>query len=132
MSDDTLLLRALRLNAIFSASSALMMLLAGPWVAAQLGLTSVMPVYVTAALLAVFALQLGNIVRTRKIHDLEIVGIIFADIAWVVGSVVLGALFYSSLTAAGLVLVDAAAIVVLYLAIQQIRGLKAIRRGAMA
>ena len=132
MSDNTRLLRALRLNAIFSASSALMMLLAGPWVAAQLGLTSVMPVYVTAALLAVFALQLGNIVRTRKIHDLEIVGIIFADIAWVVGSVVLGALFYSSLTAAGLVLVDAAAIVVLYLAIQQIRGLKAIRRGAMA
>ncbi|MDH3621743.1 MAG: hypothetical protein OER91_12680 [Gammaproteobacteria bacterium] len=132
MSDNTRLLRALRLNAIFSASSALMMLLAGPWVAAQLGLTSVMPVYVTAALLAVFALQLGNIVRTRKIHDLEIVGIIFADIAWVVGSVVLGALFYSSLTATGLVLVDVAAIVVLYLAIQQIRGLKAIRRGAMA
>lgn len=132
MSDNTLLLRALRLNVIFSASSALMLLLAGPWVAAQLGLTSVMPIYVTAVLLGLFALQLGNIVRTRKIHYLEIAGIIFADIAWVLGSVVLGALFYSSLTTAGLVLVDVVAIVVLYLAIQQIRGLKAIHRGAMA
>jgi hypothetical protein len=132
MSDNTLLLRALRLNVIFSASSALMLLLAGPWVAAQLGLTSVMPIYVTAVLLGLFALQLGNIVRTRKIHDLEIAGIIFADIAWVLGSVVLGALFYSSLTTAGLVLVDGVAIAVLYLAIQQIRGLKAIHRGAMA
>jgi len=132
MSDNTLLLRALRLNAIFSASSALMMLLAGPWVAAQLGLKSIMPVYVTAALLGVFALQLGNIVRTRKIHNLEIAGIIFADIAWVIGSVVLGALFYSSLTVAGLVLVDVVAIAVLYLAIQQFRGLKAVRSGAMA
>jgi hypothetical protein len=132
MSDNTLLLRALRLNVIFSASSALMLLLAGPWVAAQLGLTSVMPIYVTAVLLGLFAVQLGNIVRTRKIHDLEIAGIIFADIAWVLGSVVLGALFYSSLTTAGLVLVDGVAIAVLYLAIQQIRGLKAIHRGAMA
>ena len=132
MSDNTLLLRALRLNAIFSASSALMMLLAGPWVAAQLGLTSVMPLYVTAALLGVFALQLGNIVRTRRIHKLEIASIIFADIAWVIASVVLGALFYSSLTVAGLVLVDVVAIAVLYLAIQQFRGLKAVRSGAMA
>lgn len=132
MSGNILLLRALRLNAIFSASSALMLLLAGPWVAAQLGLTSVMPVYATAALLGVFALQLGNIVRTRKIHNLEIASIIFADIAWVIGSVVLSALFYSSLTVAGLVLVDVVAIVVLYLAIQQIRGLKAVRTDAMA
>lgn len=132
MSDNILLLRALRLNAIFSASSALMLLLAGPWVAAQLGLTSVMPVYATAALLGVFALQLGNIVRTRKIHNLEIASIIFADIAWVIGSVILSALFYSSLTVTGLVLVDVVAIVVLYLAIQQIRGLKAVRTDAMA
>jgi hypothetical protein len=132
MSGNILLLRALRLNAIFSASSALMLLLAGPWVAAQLGLTSVMPVYATAALLGVFALQLGNIVRTRKIHNLEIASIIFADIAWVIGSVILSALFYSSLTVTGLVLVDVVAIVVLYLAIQQIRGLKAVRTDAMA
>jgi hypothetical protein len=132
VSDNILLLRALRLNAIFSASSALMLLLAGPWVAAQLGLTSVMPVYATAALLGVFALQLGNIVRTRKIHNLEIASIIFADIAWVIGSVILSALFYSSLTVTGLVLVDVVAIVVLYLAIQQIRGLKAVRTDAMA
>jgi hypothetical protein len=132
MSDNTLLFRALRLNALFSASSAVMLMLAGPWVAAQLGLNSVTPVYVTAGLLALFALQLGNIVRTQNIRDVEIIGIILGDIAWVVGSAVLVALFYSSLTTAGLVLVDVVAIAVLYFAIQQIRGLRAFRSGAIA
>lgn len=127
MSNNTLLLHALRLNAIFSASSALLLLLTAPWVAAQLGLTSVMPVYVTAGLLAVFALQLGNIVRTRRIQSVEVTGIIIGDIAWVIGSVILVALFYSSLTTAGLVLVDVVAIAVLYFAIQQFRGLRALR-----
>jgi len=130
MANSTLLLRALRLNAFFSASSALLLLLGGPWVAAQLGLASVVPVYVTAGLLAMFALQLGNIVRTREIRAMEIAGIIGGDIAWVAGSVILVALFYPSLTTAGLLLVDAVAIAVLYFAIQQIRGLRALRRSA--
>ena len=132
MSDHTLLLRALRLNAIFSATSAGVLVFAGPWIAAQLGLTGAMPAYVTAGLLAVFALQLGNIVRTRKIFTIEIVVIIFADIAWVVGSVVLVALFYSSLTIIGLLLVDVVAIAVLCFAVQQIRGLRAWHRGEPA
>lgn len=132
MANETLLLRALRLNAIFSASSALMLLLAGPWVAAQLGLSGAIPVYVTAGLLTVFALQLGNIVRTRKLRTLEIAVIIIGDIAWVVGSVILVTLFYSSLTTVGLVLVDMVAIAVLYFAIQQIRGLRALRSGTIA
>jgi hypothetical protein len=126
MSNNTLLLRALRMNAVFSGISALMLAMAGPWVAAQLGLASVVTVYVTAALLALFALQLGNIVRTGEIRTLEIAAIIMGDLAWVVGSVILVALFYSSLTTAGLLLVDVIAIAVLYFAIQQIRGLRAL------
>ena len=132
MSDSPLLLRALRLNARFSGSSALLLLLAGPWTAAQLGLSSATPVYATAGLLAVFALQLWNIVRTRKIRTLEIVGIILGDIAWVVGRVILVALFYPSLTTSGLVLVDLVAVAVLYFAVQQIRGLRAWRGHANA
>ena len=130
MPDNTRLMRALRMNAIFSGFSALMLAMAGGWVAAQLGLGSAVPVYVTAGLLALFALQLWNIVRTRKVRTVEIVGIIGGDIAWVVGSVVLVALFYPSMTTAGLLLVDLVAIAVMCFAILQIRGLKAFRRGA--
>lgn len=132
MTNSPLLLRALRLNALFSGSSALLMLLAGPWIAVQLGLSSATPVYATAGLLAVFALQLWNIVRTRKIRTIEIAGIILGDIAWVVGSVILVALFYSSLTTTGLLLVDLVAVAVLYFAIQQLRGLRAWRSSANA
>ena len=132
MSNSPLLLRALRLNALFSGSSAVLMLLAGPWIAVQLGLNSATLVYATAGLLAVFALQLGNIVRTRKIRTIEIAGVILGDIAWVVGSVILVALFYSSLTTTGLLLVDFVAVAVLYLAIQQLRGLRAWRSSANA
>lgn len=132
MHNTTLLLRALRMNALFSGLSSLMLLVAGPWVAAQLGLGSVTPVYVTAGLLAIFGLQLWNIVRSGEIRTPEIAGIIGGDIAWVIGSVVLVSLFYRSLTTVGLLLVDAVAIVVLYFAIQQIRGLRAMRRDASA
>jgi membrane associated rhomboid family serine protease len=130
MTNNHLLIRALRLNATFSGASALFLLAAGPWVAAQLGLASTMPVYVTAGLLAVFALQLGNIVRTKEIRSLEITAIILGDFAWVAGSAVLVALFYPSLTTMGLLLVNLVAIAVLFLAIQQIRGLRALRRDA--
>jgi hypothetical protein len=132
MSNNTLLLRALRMNAIFSGISALMLLIAGPWVAAQLGLGSIIPVYVTAGLLSLFALQLWNIVRTQEIRLVEIAGIIVGDLAWVIGSLILVALFYSSLTTTGLLLVDAIAIAVFYFAIQQIRGLRASRQDAGA
>ena len=132
MPNSLLLLNALRLNALFSGSSALLLLIAGPWIAVQLGLNSTAPVYATAGLLAIFALQIWNIVRTRKIRTMEIAAIILGDIAWVVGSVILVALFYSSLTITGLLLVDVAAIAVLYFAIQQIRGLRAWRRSANA
>ena len=125
MTKNNLLLRALRLNALFSGISALLLLIAAPWIATQLGLGSTMPVYVTAGLLALFALQLANIVRTEEIRVAEIVGIIGGDIAWVLGSVFFVALSYASMTTAGLVLVDAVALAVLYFAIEQIRGLSA-------
>jgi len=120
------------MNAAFSGFSALMILVAGNWVAAQLGLDSAVPVYVTAVLLLGFALQLWQIVRTRKFQVWEIVAIISGDMAWVIGSVVLVALFYSSLTAAGLLLVDMVAVAILFFAIQQYRGLRALRASAQA
>jgi hypothetical protein len=118
------------LNAAFSAFSALIMFIAGGWIAEQLGLPSTVQVYTVAGFLVVFALQLGNIVRTRNIRTWEITGIIGGDIAWVIGSVVLVTLYYQSITATGLILIDIAAVAVLAFAILQIRGLKEFRRTA--
>lgn len=122
--NKALLLRALRLNAYFSGISSLTLFAAGPWVAVQLGLGAPLLVYLTAGLLTVFSLQLFNIVRTGAIRRWEIAAIIGGDLAWVIGTVVLVAIHFDSLTTIGLLLVDLVAIAVLFLAIQQIRGMR--------
>ena len=118
------LMFALRLNALFSATSAVMLVIAGGWIARQLGLASPALVYIVAAGLLLFALQLSLIVRSRRIRNWEIIGIICGDLAWVVASVVMVSLFHESLTTTGLLLVDVVALVVLVFAILQIRGLR--------
>ena len=127
MTDTHPLLRALRLNAIFSGTSAVFLLVAAPWIAAQLGLPGPLPVYIVGGLLVLFALQLANIVRTGNIRTWEVGGIIAGDLAWVVGTGVLVWMFYSSLTTAGLLMVEFIALAVLTFAILQIRGLRAMR-----
>jgi hypothetical protein len=72
-----------------------------------------MSVTLTAVFLALFALQLWNIVRTRKIRTWEIAGIIGGDIAWVAGSFVLIAIHYDSVSSLGIVLIDLVAFAVL-------------------
>ncbi len=128
ISDNNLLLRALTVNAIFSGFSALLMFIAGGWLAAQFALSSAIPVYVIAGFLAVFAFQLTNIVRTRNIRTWEITSIISGDIAWVVASVAITVLYYRTITPTALILVDVVAVVVLFFAIMQIRGLKQYRK----
>lgn len=130
ITDNHLLLRALMLNAAFSAFSAVMMFVAGGWVAEQLGVDTAIPVYAVAVFLVLFAIQLANIVRTRNVRTWEIAAIIGGDIAWVIASVVLVALYYQSITAAGLMLIDIVALAVLAFAVLQIRGLLAFRRTA--
>ncbi|MGI9247863.1 MAG: hypothetical protein ACR2QI_02535 [Woeseiaceae bacterium] len=127
-TNNNLLIHALRLNALFSGVCALIMFAAGGWIAVQLGLDSVVPIYATAGCLVLFATQLANIVRTRVIRSWEIAGIIGGDIAWIVASIVLVAMYFDSLTTTGLILVDAVAAAVLFFAIQQFRGLRGISR----
>ena len=126
MVNLSLLLSALRLNAWFSGVSAIFLLLAAPWVATQLGLPGPLNVYVVGGFLVLFSLQLANIVRTGAIRRWEVLAIIAGDLAWVGASLVLVALFYPALTVVGLVLVDVVALAVLFFAIQQIRGLRAL------
>ena len=128
MSDNNLLLRALTLNAIFSGFSALLMFIAGGWLADQFALESAIPIYAIAGFLAVFAFQLTVIVRTKNIRTWEITSIIVGDIAWVVASVAIVILYYRMITPAALVLVDLVAVAVLFFAVMQIRGLKRYRK----
>ncbi len=130
MNKENPLIRALWMNAIFSGVSALCLFAAASWLAAQLGLADATPVYIVAALLTVFAIQLSAIVRSRKIRFLEVAGIIVGDLAWVAASIVLVALYYESITTTGLMLIDVVAIAVLTFAVLQIRGLRAYRREA--
>ena len=128
ISDNNLLLRALTLNAMFSGFSAVLMFIGGPWLAEQFGLSSVIPVYVVAGFLAVFAIQLGNIVRTKNIRSWEIKSIISGDIAWVVASVAIITLYYQVITPTALILLDIAAVAVLFFAVMQVRGLRQYRK----
>ena len=129
-TSNDLLMRGLTMNAIFSAFSAVTMLLAADWVAAQVGLPGPANVYAIGIFLLFFAAQLGNIVRTGNIRTWEIVAIIVGDLLWVAGSVVLGVLYFRSFSMIGAVLVDAVALAILIFAIMQIRGLREYRRNA--
>jgi hypothetical protein len=131
-SSSDLLMRGLQRNAIFSACSALAMLLAADWVAEQVGLPGPANVYAVGIFLLIFAAQLGNIVRTRKFRTWEVVAIIVGDLLWVAGSIVLAALYFRSFSTIGAVLVDAVALAVLIFAIMQIRGLREYRRNLKA
>jgi len=132
LSDNNLLLRALALNAVFSGFSAILMFVAGIWLAEQFGLGSPVPVYAIAGFLSIFAIQLANIVRTRVIRIWEIKSIISGDLAWVAASIAIIALYYQSITAAGLMLLDVVAVAVFFFAVLQIRGLKAYRKVAVS
>jgi hypothetical protein len=123
-----LLMRGLKMNAVFSGLSAVAMLLAANWVAEQVGLPGPANVYAVAIFLLFFAAQLGNIVRTQTIRTWEIVAIIIGDLMWVAGSVVLGTLYIQSFSTIGAVLVDVVALAVLIFAVMQIRGLREFRR----
>ena len=129
-SASELLMRGLKMNAIFSGLSAVAMLLAADWVAEQVGLPGPANVYAVAIFLLFFAAQLGNIVRTLTIRTWEIVAIIVGDLLWVAGSVVLGTLYIQSFSTIGAVLVDVVAIAVLIFAVMQIRGLREYHRDA--
>jgi hypothetical protein len=113
-----LLMRALKMNAVFSGLSAVAMLLAADWIAQQVGLPGPANVYAVAVFLLFFAAQLGNIVRIQAIRTWEIVSIIVGDLLWVLGSIVLGAMYFRSFSTIGI------------FAVMQIRGLREYRRDA--
>ncbi len=125
---NNLLLQALKLNTLFSGLSALLMIVTGNWVAEQFSLDSAILIYIVSGCLTVFALLLGNIVRTKNIRTAEIVTIIIADIIWVIASIILIVLFYTKITPIALILVSLVAVIVFVFAVMQIQGFKQYRK----
>jgi len=115
------------MNAVFSTFCAVAMLMFANWIAQQLGLPDAVQIYVLAGILALFVVQLANIVRTRNIRTWEVTAIIGADLLWVAGSFLTVVVYYDLFTPAGLVMVDVVAFAVLFFAVQQFRGLMELR-----
>ena len=68
------------------------------------------------------------IVRRKRCQCWEILAIIADDIAWVVATAILVAIFFDALSTAGLVIVDIVAAAVLFFAVLQIRAFRALLR----
>lgn len=124
MRQSNLLIKALAANAAFSGFSAITLILFSGWIASQLGLPDTTPVVITGVALALFALQLAAIAKSRRVKTWEILSIIVGDLIWVVASVVLGIIYIDQLTTIGQVLVFGVALVVLVFAECQGIGLK--------
>ena len=123
-----LLSKALLANAVFSLTSAIVFFLAPAWVADQIGLKGVGPIYGVAAGLMLFSAYLFFVVKTRRFQSSEIIPIIVGDLIWVVLSVILGFKFMNQFSTAGVYLVFGVAVVVFCLADMQGFGLLKYRR----
>jgi hypothetical protein len=127
---DRLLRLALRGNAAFSTTCALIGLIASAPLASALGVPNAGVLVGLAAQLLVFAAFLVWLSRRPQIHPAVALGVILADVAWVVGTVPVVA--GGTLTTAGVWTALAVADVVALFAVLQGVGLRRMRRAALA
>lgn len=115
--------RALLGNALFSAISGSLILIAQPLVLSWLGLTGadIRPI---GAFLLLFAAYLAWMSRQRRLPRVLVAGVIAGDWTWVLGSVALVVLKPALFSTMGLLLILDVAAVVLAFALWQSRGLK--------
>jgi len=115
--------KAIQANAIFSAASGLLIVVAEPLVLGWLGLEGV-GIWPVGAMLMGFSLYLFYMSRNNRVPGASVQGVIFSDWAWVGGTALLVYLKASLFSGFGVfLLLDVAAIVAI-LAIMQTRGLR--------
>ncbi len=115
--------KAIQANAIFSAVSGLLIVLAEPLVLGWLGLEDV-GIWPVGAMLIGFSGYLFWMSRNSRVPGALVQGVIFGDWAWVAGTALLVFLKASLFSGFGLfLLLDVAAIVAVF-AILQTRGLR--------
>jgi hypothetical protein len=115
---------ALSWNAAFSAICGLIMVVAPTVVAGWLGWGSASVIIGIGVFLLLFAARLILAVRARELLRWEARAIVFGDIGWVVGSVLLVSLLHIRFSLTGLLLVLSTAFVVGAFAALQAEGLR--------
>lgn len=103
---------ALSWNAAFSAACGLVMVVAPGVVAGWLGWGSNAVIMGIGVFLLLFAARLLLAVKAQHLLQWEARAIVFGDIGWVVGSVLLVALFHARFSLTGVLLVLSTAVVV--------------------
>lgn len=119
---------ALLANAIFSASCALVMLLAPTWVGNLLGLQLSLALQLVGLGLVIFAVDLVHQAMRPRIATWRALYASLADGLWVVGTVVGVAFFAASLSELGLLTVSTVATIVLTFGVWQLWGLNQIHQ----
>ncbi|MCG8432921.1 MAG: hypothetical protein MJA83_02690 [Gammaproteobacteria bacterium] len=114
-----LLFRALAGNGLFSLFSGAVLLLGGYWIAPLLGDIAFWVVMLVGAGLIPFGLQLLRAAGNGRIKRAEAVSISVMDFGWVAGSALLLLFLPDYFTRAGIIAVDAVALIVLVFALLQ-------------
>ena len=124
-ADDTAFIRnVLKANALFSALSGLLCVLASTQVAAFLGIGEPTVITVLGVLLLIFAADLSFLATRRHISPKFVRAVMVADILWVVGSAVLLLTGWVPFSVGGKWIVGLAAVVVAVFAELEYIGLK--------
>src|SRR5260370_12137468 len=120
---------ALMGNALFSAMSGLILILAGQWVVGLVGLAESVNLITMGISLLVFAVTLVVFARRKPIKVSDAWIAVVLDLAWVIGSYPL--LFVVPFSTTGKWIVGIVAEVVMLFALAQWLGIRRIRKGNM-
>lgn len=129
-SSATKLRKAIQANAIFSATSGLVIVVAEPLVLGWLGLEGV-GIWPVGAMLMGFSGYLFWMSRNSRVPGALVQGVILGDWAWVAGTALLVYLKASLFSGFGLFLLLDVAAIVSVLAIMQTRGLRHAQKESM-
>lgn len=114
--------KALRTNALFSSISGLVMILLNQPIAKLFGISNNNVFWIVGLILIYFAITIWyEIIKQRK---LAVIWIIIQDYTWVLGSLILIIFNPFKITLIGNLIIGLIALIVLYMGINQMIGLK--------
>ncbi|WP_425075968.1 hypothetical protein [Psychroserpens sp. S379A] len=113
---------ALKFNALFSSTSGILMILLNQQIAKLFGTNNNSVFWIVGLALIFFAITIWH--EVKKQRKIVVIWIIIQDFIWVLGSIVLIIFNPFQLTEVGNLIIGIIALVVLYMGINQIMGLK--------
>ncbi|MHA7059621.1 hypothetical protein ACWGOQ_0020510 [Aquimarina sp. M1] len=114
--------KALKINALFSSTSGVIMILLNHQIAKLFGTNNNSIFWIVGLILMYFALTIWyEITKQRK---LAVIWIVIQDYIWVLGSLILIIFNPFGITLTGKLIIGTIALIVLYMGINQMKGLK--------